>query len=223
MLQPAIMEHVRLMKQSNSRDYLRVGITGGIGSGKTLACEMFKKLGRVVFFADVMAHEIMNNDRVVKESLRKSFGPNIYDANGKLRRQDLANIVFEKPRSLRTLNTIVHPRVMELLEQETGALPASKRQPYVIVEAALIFESELHKSLDYIVTVNASEESQISRTMARDGTDREKVLARIHSQMPASEKVELSDIVIDNNGTLAELNLRVQFVNSLLTSLARTQ
>lgn len=178
---------------------LKIGITGGIGSGKSTVCKVFGQLGIPVYNADLRARELMNTDAKLVAALKKEFGRDIYE-NGELQRPKLAAIVFGDKARVEKLNALVHPAVKEDFRQW------AKRQdnaPYVIKEAALMFESESYKDLDYVITVSAPKEIRIQRVMQRDTAKRTDVLKRMASQLSEKERLERADFVIKNDGTHA--------------------
>lgn len=201
------------------RNYLLVGITGGIGSGKSALCEAFASLGRLVISADLVARDLTANDPAVREEIRTAFGPDIITPEATLDRKALARIVFHDRKSRERLNAIVHPRVFAALTRQLAEEPPSRLQPYTIVEAALIFESGM--TLDYVIVVDAPEEERIRRVMLRDGAGREEVLSRIASQMSAAEKRRRADFVVENIGPADALASRTTFLDTVLRSLPR--
>lgn len=199
-----------------SQAYLRVGVTGGIGSGKSMVCRLFTKLGRKVFSADEIARELTDDRDDIKAAIRKTFGGSVFLPTGYLNRQILADIVFQNPTSRKKLDAIIHPHVFAALDERIEDTPAVKRKPFVLIEAALIFESGMHERLDYVIVIHADEETRIRRVMDRDKIDRDAVLARIQSQMDPKEKRELADFVIENDGNEEELKGRVEFLDKIL-------
>lgn len=178
---------------------LKVGVTGGIGSGKSTVCRIFETLGIPVYYADDRAKWLMVNNERLKENIKALFGTEAYLPDGSLNRALIAQRAFNDPAQLKALNQLVHPAVFEDGE-EWNEEQRKKGAPYTLKEAALIFESKSHLALDLVITVTAPEETRIARVIARDHTTREAVLARIAKQMPESEKVERADFVIQNDG-----------------------
>ena len=176
---------------------LRVGITGGIGSGKTTACKLFEVLGIPVYYADVRAKWLMQHDEQLIQQLKDAFGAKVYQENGQLDRAYLAGIVFNDQDRLNVLNGIVHPAV----RADGIAWDAEHTSTaYTLREAALLYESGIYQLLDKIITVTAPEKLRIERVMARDGVDEAAVRARIDKQWPEEKKVALADYVIHNDG-----------------------
>lgn len=173
---------------------IKVGITGGIGSGKSKVCEMFSSLGIPVYDSDTRAKKLMNENETIKHSLTGYFGNDVY-ADGSLNRLFLAQKIFNNKPALDFVNSIVHPAVRNDFLQWAE----HQNAPYVIEEAALLFESAAYKLLDIVITVTCPEEIRIQRVIERDKTTRENVLQRIKNQMTEDEKVSKSDYVIIND------------------------
>lgn len=173
---------------------IKVGITGGIGSGKSVVCSLFSSIGIPVYDSDSRAKKLMNENELIKEVLIGYFGSEIY-IEGNLNRPLLAQKIFNNRIALEFVNSIVHPAV------RNDFLHWAERQnaPYVIEETALLFESGAYKILDKIITVTSPEELRIQRVIERDHTTRENVLQRIRNQLPETEKVARSDFVIIND------------------------
>lgn len=173
---------------------VKLGITGGIGSGKTSVCRIFNVLGIPVFSADPAASQIMENDGYVKEGINSIAGSNMY-VNGTLNRKKLAELIFNDYSLLTKVNALVHPVVLEnfkiwALQQHTL---------YVIMEAAILFESGASKLVDKTVTVVAPIEERIQRVILRNNLTKEQVLERIRNQMNDEERIRLSDYIIRNS------------------------
>jgi dephospho-CoA kinase len=178
---------------------LQIGITGGIGSGKSLVCRMFQCLGISVYDADSHAKELMTTDGILVTEIKKEFGVLSYNPDGSLNRAYLASAVFNDAKRLATLNELVHPRVG--LNYKAWA-DQKKHQPYILKEAALLFESGTGESLDAVIVVHANAELRIDRVLKRDPhRSREQVQAIIDNQMPEEEKLKRADYVIRNDET----------------------
>lgn len=173
---------------------LRIGLTGGIGSGKSVVANIFKVLGIPVFDADTEAKLLMENDEQLALSIQKLFGEETY-TDKKLNRKYLANIVFDDPEKLEQLNSLVHPAA--ILAANTWM--NLQTTPYVVKEAALLFESKSASYLDFIIGVSAPKTLRIKRVMERDNAPLEKVFARMSLQIDEEEKMKLCDFVIVNN------------------------
>ncbi len=174
---------------------LKIGITGGIGSGKTHVAEVFAKLGAPVYFADERAKWLMNNNSNIIKKVVQLFGVNAYE-NKQLNRTLIATSVFKSKSLLSKLNSIVHPEVYHDFEVWANA----QKTPYVLKEAALLFESGSYKELDAILTIDAPLETRIRRASSRDKQSRKEIESRIKNQLPNEIKVNASDFVINNDG-----------------------
>lgn len=175
----------------------QVGVTGGIGSGKSLVCQIFQILGVPVYNADQRARWLMNNDEPLKVAIINSFGTQSFDSNSNLNNIYLAKAVFNDKEKLEELNKLVHPRVAEDYGQWLSQYIKKK---YVIKEAALLFEAGSDKYLDSIVVVSAPEELRIERVLKRDPfRTREQIMNIIKSQFSEMEKLEQADYIIDND------------------------
>ena len=173
---------------------LKIGLTGGIGSGKTTVSQIFKILGVPVFDADTAAKEAMEHNPVLKEKLITTFGAAVF-VEHKLNRKYLADIVFNDAHQLDVLNALVHPITIAAAADWF----ATQNSPYVIKEAALIFEAGAGVGLDYIIGVFAPTALRIKRVMDRDHLSREDVLSRMNRQIDDQLKMKLCDFVIQNN------------------------
>ena len=178
---------------------LQIGVTGGIGSGKSLVCKIFSHLGAPVYDADSHAKELMTTDGILISAIKKEFGDLAYNADGSLNRVYLANHVFHDPVKLEKLNCLVHPRVgVDYLKW----VDANSKHAYVIKEAALMFESGSHQQLDKIIVVFAPKSLRINRVLKRDAHRTvEQIKAIVEKQMPEDEKLKRADYVIVNDET----------------------
>ncbi len=174
---------------------IKVGITGGIGSGKSTACKIFRTLGIPVFEADNVARQIMNSDDEIRIQLNKLFGATVYLPDHTLNRKLLASIVFNNPSLLAQLNEIVHPVVKNAFDEWCE----TQESPYILHEAAILFESGFYKMMDKTITVVTDEEERIQRVTKRDGTTPEMVRQRIQNQWTDRQRMNLADFVINNN------------------------
>jgi len=170
-----------------------VGLTGGIGSGKSTIAAYFKKRGVPVYIADDEAKKIMNDPEVVKK-VQSVFEENIIE-NKQLNRKKIAELVFSSPEQLKKLNSIVHP---EVKKHFLDWVKKHEKHPFVIKEAAILFESGTYKDCDKIILVTAPEALKIARVMRRDNVSREQVLERMKNQWSDEKKIPLSDYVIQN-------------------------
>lgn len=187
-----------------------VGLTGGIGSGKTTVAKMFGALGIPIYIADVEAKKLMNRSKVIKRKLIVLFGENAY-VEGKLNRPYIANIIFNDKSYLEKMNAIVHPKVARHFKRWA----AKQNAPYVIKEVAILFENGGNTQCDFVVTVTAPKTLRIERLLKRDDTSKEKIRAIMKNQWPDSEKMKLSDFVIVNK-TLDEAKRQVHKVHQAI-------
>jgi dephospho-CoA kinase len=179
---------------------LKIGLTGGIGSGKTTVAQIFEVLTIPVYYADRAAKDLMNKDPELKNKIIASFGPDVYKG-GNLDRSYLASQVFGNAQKLELLNSFVHPVTLRDGEEWMK----KQKTPYAIKEAAIIFESGLEKFFDYTIGVTAPESLRIQRVVDRDHISKEKVLERIQQQMDEKEKMSRCNFVIINDGEQAIL------------------
>jgi dephospho-CoA kinase len=195
---------------------LVVGLTGGIGCGKSEVRKRLKKAGVRVIDADTLAKEIAEKNPAVVATIKKEFGSDIYGADGKLQRKKLAAIVFNDSTKLAALNAIIHPRVIGTVEREIDAL-REQGEKLVVVEAALHYEVNWNEAMDVMVVVSAPMEQRIPRVMQRDGVDEAAVHRRIATQLPIEEKVKRADFVIENDGDLKALDEKVDILLAKLS------
>lgn len=177
-----------------SQNMLKIGITGGIGSGKTVVAGIFNILGIPVFDADRQAKFIMEADKELVLSIQKAFGENSY-VGGKLNRSYISNIVFNDPTKIQELNALVHPVTIMAANQWMETQIA----PFVIKEAALMFETGSASNLDYVIGVYTPQEIRIKRVMERDHVSRDQVISRMTYQIEESIKMKLCDFVVIND------------------------
>ena len=173
---------------------LRIGLTGGIGSGKSVVAKVFETLGIPVYYADDAARKLMNSDKELKAAIIKNFGTGSY-TNGELDRKYMADIVFNDKEKLDLLNSLTHPATIRDAEEWIN----KQSSAYIIKEAALLFESGADKHLDYVIGIDAPLKLRIKRVMARDGTSKEEIMKRINRQMDEKKKMKRCDFVIIND------------------------
>ncbi|HAH22825.1 MAG TPA: dephospho-CoA kinase [Prolixibacteraceae bacterium] len=174
---------------------IKVGITGGIGSGKTTVCKVFRIMGIPVFEADQVARQLMNSDTRVRFQLVNLFGSSVYLPDQTVDRKFLSAIVFNDPSLLSGLNSIVHPAVRNAFD----AWCNNQHSLYVIQEAAILFESGFYKMMDKTIVVATDEEERVQRVMKRDGISEEQVRQRIRNQWTDEQRIKMADFVINNN------------------------
>jgi dephospho-CoA kinase len=180
--------------RSGIKPGIKLGITGGIGSGKTSVCRVFKVLGIPVFAADFEAREIMDNDESVKDIINSIAGRDLYQ-DGSLDRPGLASLIFNNRVLLEKVNSLVHPIVFDRFIKWESAQNA----PYVIMEAAILFESGAVDLVDRIATVIAPAEERIERVIRRNNLTREQIIERIKSQIDDEARISRSDYLIHNS------------------------
>ena len=178
---------------------LKIGVTGGIGAGKSLICRVFSVLGVPVYDADSRARRIMNDDPSMHQRLMAAFGTGIF-SEGRPDRKALAGLVFDDPNALQKLNEIVHPAVRE---DFVSWLEGHTHYPYIIKEAAILFETGTYTELDSVILVTAPVELRLRRIMRRDGESEESVRKRMTSQWPDQKKAALAGQVLRNDDTVA--------------------
>ena len=173
---------------------LKIGLTGGIGSGKSTVARIFETLGIPVYYADDAGKRLMNENEALKTAIQKHFGEATY-TNGKLNRQLLSSLVFNDPEKLKLLNSLVHPATIKDAEEWMQ----QQSSPYAIKEAALIFESGSQAQLDKVIGVYAPVAVRIHRVMQRDNASREAVISRMNRQINEEIKMRLCDYVVKND------------------------
>lgn len=173
---------------------LKVGITGGIGSGKTTVCRIFHLLGIPVFYADDAARWLMDHDAALIDVIKALLGPEAY-AGGRLDRAVVSSFVFNDPEKLQQLNALVHPAAIRYAAEWMAA----QQTPYAIKEAAIFFESGSYREMDVMIGVYAPQELRISRAMERTHATREEILSRVARQMNEEDKMQRCDFVITND------------------------
>jgi len=195
---------------------LKIGITGGIGAGKTTVCQIFELLNVPVYYADDRAKQLMTEDQELVQHITSLLGSKAYNQDGSLNRKYIATIVFNNKKKLAMLNALVHPAVTK---DANKWFTQQKNTSFALKEAALLFEAGSYKDLDKIIVVDAPAELRIERVMKRDNVSREEVEARIKKQMPQEEKVAKADFVIYNTPQHT-LNQQVTTICNKLEQLA---
>jgi dephospho-CoA kinase len=198
---------------------LLVGLTGGIGTGKSTVARMLEKRGAVVFDADVLARQAVAPGTPGFDQVVERFGPNVLAPGGGLDREALASIVFSDPAARRDLEGIVHPEVRRMFAEGCEEYRDSDR--VVVFSAPLLVETGMHTAFDLLIVVSAPVATQIERLMRDRGMAERDVQARIAVQLPVEAKAEVADILVDNEGTLEDLERRVELVWRDLDAQAR--
>ncbi len=174
---------------------IRVGITGGIGSGKSMVCQVLEKLGIPVYYADPAARELMERDPVIRHDLMAWLGEDIYSGVS-LDRSKLAGLIFSNPEMLETVNRIVHPRVAVDFENWCASFG---NKPYVVQESAILFESGAYRFVDRVILVTAPEQVRIDRVMDRAGMTSDRIKAVMKNQLTDEEKAKRSQYILSND------------------------
>lgn len=199
---------------------LQLGITGGIGTGKSTVCKIFQTLGIAVYDADTRAKMVMITDDILKAELKKAFGEEVYLSESEINRDFLAKAVFSNPNDnskLQTLNSIVHPAVGR--DYAAWYEEYKNKSPYLLKEAALMFESDSYKVLDAVIVVHSPLEIRIRRVLERDShRTEEQVKEIIAKQMPEEEKLERADFVIQNDGSASLIEQVLELHEKFLKS-----
>ena len=175
---------------------LKIGLTGNIGSGKTTVSKIFELLGIPVFYADDAAKKVMVTDQILIDSIKSTFGELSYFDDGTLNRKHIAGIVFNDAEQLAKLNSLVHPATFRAFDEWVKEI---NDVPYILKEAALLFESDSYKMCDYSIMIQAPLEIRIKRVVQRDGLTREEVERRDSKQFSEDKKTQLADYIIKND------------------------
>jgi len=192
-----------------------VGLTGGIGSGKSTIANFFRELGVPVYEADIEAKKMMNTSKVIRKKMIAEFGVDAYSDGNQLNRKYLATIVFNNKNKLAAINNIVHPK----LAKHFSKWLQKQKTLYAIQENAIIFENNTADKFDYIIAVTAPIEQRIERVIKRDGLKKKDVIARINNQWDEAKKNELADFVI-HNINLPEAKKQVEFIHKKIEKLS---
>lgn len=198
---------------NSTQAMLKIGITGGMGSGKSVVSRIFSQLGIPVYNSDLRAKQLMHTQPLLRKQLIKHFGTEVYNQDNTLNRQHLSRIIFNSPQALDTINALVHPRVAEDFAEWQHQ---HKHQPYILKEAAILFESGADKGLQRIITVYAPEALRIERVVRRDNSSEKQVKKRIENQLPEEEKIKKSHFVIYNDNEQLVVPQVLKIHNKLL-------
>lgn len=191
-----------------------VGLTGGIGSGKSKVASLLFNKNVPVYIADIEAKKLMNSNLELRNEIIELLGKNAYTKEG-LNRAYIAEKVFKNKELLASLNKIVHPRV----HKDFKAFVDKQNAPYTIYESAILFENNKQSLCDKVIVVSAPLEERIKRVVSRDGSTREQVLSRINNQLSQEEKVRKADYVIENNTSIEALTKQVDKIHNTLSKL----
>jgi dephospho-CoA kinase len=188
---------------------IKIGLTGGIGSGKTTVSEMIKNLGIPIIDADIISREVLIKYKQINVNIRKEFGDDYFDVDGKLKRRKLGNAIFKNHDLRQKLENLIIPYIKEEMFEKIHALEASGKK-YCVVDSPTLFETGFNKFMDYTVLVYVDRNTQISRTKSRDLLEENEIINRINSQVKAEDIISIVDFVISNNGTLEETEMNVK-------------
>ncbi|MFT5668441.1 MAG: dephospho-CoA kinase [Vicingaceae bacterium] len=191
---------------------LKIGITGGIGSGKSTVCNILKNLGVPVFTSDDVGKFLLNNDDYLKTQIKKIFDRDMYTSTGRLDRERMAKLVFNNPDELEKLNELVHPKVKAEFD---SWCKKNEKRPYVVKEAAILFETGMYRELDKMITVFCPIEERIRRITKRDSTTKGQIEKRMTQQITDDERNKLADYIIMNDG-IEDLLPQVMELHELL-------
>jgi dephospho-CoA kinase len=196
---------------------LRVGLTGGIGSGKSTASKFFETLGAFIFDADEEAKTLIAKDGIVQHELISEFGTDIIDGAGRVDKIKLARIAFQDEDHQQRLNLVVHPYIYDLIDEEFNRVLREGKHEIFIVDAALIYESGYDAHLDYIIVVTALFKHRMERALSRETLSRVEILKRVEFQLPEEAKVSMADFVIHNDGTEGSFKKSIESLIEKLT------
>ena len=200
---------------------LRVGLTGGIASGKSAVSKIFARLGAKVLDADEVAREVVQPGQPAWTKLRQAFSQEFFHPDGRVRRSKLRKLVFADPSKRRELNAIVHPEVMREINRRTEQSSPAVQDAVVVVDVPLLLEVGMAHRFDKVIVVYVSEKVQIRRLKERDGISEAEAKQALNAQIPLSSKLEQADYVIDNSGSPEETRRQVEKVWQELVDLAR--
>ena len=198
---------------------LRVGLTGGLASGKTFVGRALADLGCYLIEADKLGHQVMLPGGEAYGAIVREFGPAILDSEGRISRRRLSGIVWDNPERLEILNSLVHPPVREREESRMAEIARVHPSAIVVVEAAILVETGRYKDFDRLIVVTCSSEQQMERALERGSYNKEEILARLSHQLPLQQKLHVADYVIDTSGTKEATLEQVRRVYAALRSL----
>tara|TARA_B100000029_G_C17499451_1_gene932154 strand:+ start:238 stop:831 length:594 start_codon:yes stop_codon:yes gene_type:complete len=195
---------------------LKVGLTGGIGSGKSEVSSLFKEWGAHIFDADSISKNILNNNKIAQSEIIAEFGTDILNKDNKIEKSKLARIAFQDENHQLRLNAIIHPYVFSKIDSEFDIVLSKSKHEIFCVDAALIYESGADTHMDYVVVVTSHLKLRTERVMERGGLTRQEFLRRVDLQWPDEDKVHMADFVIHNNGTKEDLYKEAKNIFTLL-------
>ena len=198
---------------------ITIGLTGGIGSGKSTVSLMLKTAGFEIIDADIIARDVLKKYPEILEKVKIEFGAGFFDWRGDFRRKEFGNHIFRFPKQRKKYEEIILPYIKREIYENIDKLE-KKKADFVILDAPTLIENDLHKDMDYVILVWVDQNTQIQRVRARDGISREDAINRINSQMPLERKKDFANIIIENNDVLPktkeQVDLLIEFLNSNL-------
>ena len=200
---------------------LLVGLTGGLGSGKTTVAGMFKQLGAQIIEADVLAREAVGTGKPALTKIVKVFGKSVLNDQRTLNREALAKIVFHNPTKLKRLTNILFPHIAQAQARRTREIRLKNPDAVIIYDAPMLIEAQAHKRMDKVMVIRTDRATQIARASIRDGLTKAEIVRRLRNQMPLREKLRYADIVIDGTLSLKELRTIVRNLYEDFRKLAR--
>ena len=199
---------------------LLVGLTGGMGSGKTLSANIFNDFGAHILDADLICRKLVEPGQPALKEICDNFSENILDNSGNLNRKKLAHLIFHAPQKKKILENILHPRVFAFEREKYKIICENDPKALVIVDAALLIESGNYLNMDKVVVVNTEEKNQIKRILARGEWTRDEILIRISNQMPSKEKILYADFILENSSDEFDLRNKVKDLYAKLSIMA---
>lgn len=189
-----------------------IGITGGIGSGKSTVCRIFSDLGYAIYSADDAAKRVMIENQLLIAEMKKTFGEQVYLPDGNLNREYLREVAFGNPEMLQKLNHIVHPATRQDFIDWREKIAQNYEKPFVLKEAAILYESGAYKDMNFVISIYAPKNIRLKRVMSRDNITENAVLQRMNNQWADAEKMRLADYVIYNDGKMDILQQVEDFI-----------
>ena len=189
---------------------LKIGLTGGIGSGKSSVSDLFEEWGAHIFDADTEAKRILDTNTTAQSELIAEFGTDVLNANNQIDKAKLARIAFYDEDHQQRLNIIIHPYVFDVIDSTFDKVLASGKHEVFVVDAALIYESGAYTHMDYVLVVTSHLKIKTERVMTRGGLTLDQFLQRVNLQWPDEDKIHMADFVIHNNGTLDQLKVEAK-------------
>ncbi|MDU2672323.1 MAG: dephospho-CoA kinase [Clostridium sp.] len=197
---------------------IKIGLTGGIGSGKSTVSAMLKEAGFPIIDADIIAKSVLEKYPEILEKVKIDFGVGFFDWRGQFRRKEFGNHIFRFPKQRIKFEAIILPYIVREIEEELQALE-KKGEKRVIVDAPTLIENDLHKEMDYVILVWVDSNTQLQRVRSRDALSREDAINRINAQMPLERKKDFANIIIENNDTLLKTKVQVESLTEFLKAI----